>query len=284
MTTTGSLRFRRAAARLGSGALALVVACSAATGPVASTQDLGSSPESLATAPSTEGAVEPQADPTIDGGGGAVDSPRPSQTAEDALRDGVFPAIAELPFDLRVNRVEPGTRGATTRMVTDENVWIVSSPNPDDSVEGIVVGDPSGVYGQDFVHLSTYSEILLLDAAESKILKAFPITPYSAPRAIAISPDAVFCHRAGDGGEPASMLCRIDRTELDMIVRIFPSVSGSWFEEPETWIPEGWIINDPIDEPLVGVLEADEELRLISDEGATVFDPETLEVVSEGSK
>lgn len=69
-----------------------------------------------------------------------------------------------------------------------------------------------------------------------------------------------------------------------MIVRIFPSERSSSFRKPGAWIPDGWTINDPIHKSLVGVLEVDEGLRLISEEAVLMFDSETLEMIVEDSE
>jgi hypothetical protein len=159
-------------------------------------------------------------------------------------------------------------------------VWIISSPDSDQFGGDPLVGNPNGVYGRDFVYLSMYSEVLLLNESESEIVRAFPITPAAAPGALAISPAAVYCHRAADGGEPDSLLCRIDRTTLEMTVRLFPSPAGSSFAGPDAWIPGNWTINDPVEDSPGGNLEWNDDLRLVSDTGIWTFDSVTLELLA----
>ena len=202
-----------------------------------------------------------------------------SQTPSDAARDGVIPGVARLPFDVRVGVVAPQFAGALTRIVTSEGVWIVSSPDIDALGEGTLFGDPDGAYGRDFVVGSTYSEVLLLDRSESRIVRAFPIAPSAAPGAIAVSPAAVYCHRAADGGEPDSMLCRIDRSTLTMSLRLFSGPGGTSFEGDDAWLPAGWVIGNPVDASIVGRLETDGGLRVVSADQTFVFDPDTLELV-----
>lgn len=160
--------------------------------------------------------------------------PEPSQTPTDAARDGIVPAVANLPYNQRVSVV----RSASTA----EGRWILSrlagaeAPN-------CVLGDATGTYGRDFVCTVEYGELLLVDSDDDAIIRAFPMPGYP-PREMAVTEDAVYCGRQGDGALPASMLCRVDRRTLMLQGRLFPMdgpdalgsldppPAGQWVVEP----------------------------------------------------
>jgi hypothetical protein len=204
--------------------------------------------------------------------GASTAVPGPSQTAEEAARDGVVPAVAALTFTARV--------GILATAVTPEGVWAVSRM-PLDS------GDPStgsvgkgGSYGKGFVNASEYGEVLLLDRNRSRILRAFPL-PGLPPQRLLVTPSAVFCERQGDGGLPDSMLCRVDRTTYAWKARIFPSQLDSGFNPapPDRYVPPNWSIGRPVAGAMFQTLRSDGSSLVVTGDAASGrVDPVTLEV------
>jgi hypothetical protein len=193
-----------------------------------------------------------------------------SQSAADASRDGVVAALAELSFEERVD--------VTSTVSIDDEVWAISRP----SISGIDCRQPS-LDGDQFICPPEYGEILHLDKNKERILQAYPL-PSIPPTAIAITDDAVYCARQSDGGLPNSMACRIDRTTLDIKVRIFPSASEPAFADPDTYRPDTWTVDD----------ESLEVYKFIADDegvwakqytgGWTQLDRLTLEIVARDMK
>lgn len=220
-----------------------------------------------------------------------------SQTPSEAARDGVVPAVAALTFDRRVEVQEPSSSSAPiTRVETEEGVWVVSRmPRATyDLSDGCGLGvtdDPDALYRRDVICTVEYGEILLLDHDEQRILRAFPL-PGVPPTRIAVTDDAVWCARVGDGGLPDSMLCRIDRQTYDWQVRIFASSPDSAFTgqgdarsglDPETgelWLPEHWVVDR--NEVRYGGFwlgarwSFEDGVLVASSQGSLRYDPDTL--------
>jgi hypothetical protein len=184
----------------------------------------------------------------------------PSQTAAEAARDGVLREVAALTFDQRVEVRPPVEAGFSTRLETDEGVWIVSRmPSKSTRLaDGCGLGatdDPDAVYRRDVICTLEYGEVLLLDHAESEIMRAFPL-PGLPPQRLQLSDDAVWCARRGDGALTDGMLCRIDRDTYDWQVRVFPHPTSTAFTadgdarsgvDPTTgelWLPDHWDMDD----------------------------------------
>jgi hypothetical protein len=207
--------------------------------------------------------------------GASAAVPGPSQTAEDADRDGVVPAVAALPFRSRV--------GIVASQVTPEGVWALSRmPSPGDPSTG-AVGSP-GSYGKTFVAATEYGEVLLLDATRSRIVRAFPL-PGLPPQRLLVTKAAVYCERQGDGGLPDSMLCRIDRRSLTWKVRVFPSTLDSGFAPPppDRFMPTNWTISAPLGEAVFQTLQLQAGELVVSGSRATGrIDPLTLELALTG--
>ena len=162
-------------------------------------------------------------------------APSESQPASDASRDGVVAALAALPLQDRV--------AAQAEIPASEGVWVVSRPGPgaEEAAEGCRLGPEGGRYPSEMICTFEYGEVLLLDAAHERILRAFPL-PALPPDFLAITDDAVFCARNGSGGLPDSMLCRIDRATFEMSVRVFPSEDESIVAQPCFYPPAGWTV------------------------------------------
>jgi len=205
---------------------------------------------------------------------GAAD---PSQSAEDAARDGVLPAVAVLPFDLRVTIYD--------ELDTTEGRWVLSQPSP--SVP-LILGDcdPADagcVYGRDYVVNGEYGEVLLLDSTSGQILRAYPLPgfPVEHRGSILVTDEAVFCSSQGDGALPDSMLCRIDRSTLDWMVRVFPSSVDSGFNPVPTdqYIPDNWMIDRPVNDAMfLGLKETLDGLVTEGYLADYVINPMTLEL------
>jgi hypothetical protein len=154
----------------------------------------------------------------------------PSQTPEEAARDGVIPALAALPFNVRVDPL--------TSFVVDEGTWVVSeiaaSYQPTD---GCTLGPPEGKELIERICIYEYSEVLLLDK-EGSIERAYPM-PASPLSWAHLTPQFVYAGRIGDGALPDSTIIRIDRETLAATVVVLPSL------DPDPtgieW-PPGWVV------------------------------------------
>jgi hypothetical protein len=206
---------------------------------------------------------------------------RPSQDSLSAERDGVVPAIASLSIAVRVNPYRVGS-GPTT-LTGPEGIWTISQPRMEDidnNQNGCLIGNAEGEYGQDFVCITDYAEILLLKLDRSAIIKAFPFVGVP-PSDLHIQGDSLYCKRQGDGGLSDSMLCRISRTTFSGVVRVFPFNEESAFlgERPQA-VPDGWVI----DEPRAVVLWErwifdGQSLRISGHSGSATVDSMSLELV-----
>ena len=203
-----------------------------------------------------------------------------SQTPEDAARDGVVPALAALPVDLRVAQV-PEVFGVT-RIETPEGTWTISSPKPEipNLIRSCLLGNSNGTFGLDVICISEYAEILLLEPGTDRILRAYPFASIG-PQALELTDDAVYCIRQGDGALPDSMLCRIDRTALDATVRVFPSTIDSAVGPGSGHhIPSTWIIDEPTNLALwQRLIISDGLVRISGLAGMAKIDPLTLEII-----
>lgn len=164
-----------------------------------------------------------------------------SQSSQDAARDGVVPALAALPLRERVD--------AAAAVDTAEGRWVFSTPDhiPAGAAPDCALGDPLGRRWRDFLCIDEYGEILLMNADDTRIIRAFPL-PYShTTTQLAVTDKAVYCSSQGDGGLPDSLLCRIDRTTFKMLVRVFPWQTDSVFasQGPELYDPATWILDQP---------------------------------------
>ena len=199
----------------------------------------------------------------------------PSQSPQDAARDGVVGEVAALPFELRVE--DPWLR-----IVTDEGVWVVSrlSREVAELAEGCALGDtgPDAVYGRDVICDVEYGEVLLLNSDETQILRAFPF-PGSPPQELAVSDEAVYCTRQGDGALSHSMLCRIDRANSARTVRLFtPDADAltSWL--PVEQLFGDWSVDTSAADATFGeLITAGAHLLALGWDGqVTPVDPDTL--------
>jgi hypothetical protein len=192
-----------------------------------------------------------------------------SQNASDARRDGVVPEVAALTFRDRVDRI------ATVRV--DDETWAVSRPTSRGLSKIGCEEEREGAYGIDYVCGVEYGELLKLDGR--RIVRAYPL-PSLPPQHIAITDDAVFCARQGDGGLPDSMACRVDRSSLALNVRVFPNETepGVWTETGTT-LPEGWTVDDEHLEVTKFVADDAGVWAQSSERDWTKLDPDTLEIV-----
>jgi len=156
-------------------------------------------------------------------------SSTPSQSPDDAARDGIIPEIAELSFAARVM-----TRSEAPAA---EGIWLLTSLSRE--VEeatwdtGCGLGDLDGVYPVDLVCAQEYGEILLVDDGRS-IVRAFPM-PGAPPSWIHLSDSHLYAGHIGDGGLPSSTLVRIDRATFEAVV-----VVDTVFEDgvpANEWLP-----------------------------------------------
>ena len=196
---------------------------------------------------------------------------RASQSAADAKRDGVVPEVAALSYRDRVD--------ASSRVRVDDETWVVSRPTRRGQVRIGCEGEREGDYGIDWVCGTEYGELLKVDG--KRIVHAYPF-PSLPPQHIAITDEAVFCGRQGDGGLPDSMVCRVDLGTLERIVRIFPSEIDSGWVDTDREPPDGWTVDDEQLEIRKLVMDdagiwAQEQPH--AGDGWTKLDPDTLEIV-----
>ncbi len=252
----------------------LVTACSSTESASSTSASESTEPSTTSQQETTEPTLEPTPDSTTSTEPEAPPSP-PSQDAGSAERDGVVPALAELPIALRVEPIES--------IASKEGRWVLSRPTAAtlDLAPGCGLGDPEGVYGRDIICVVEYGEVLLMDADGSEILRAYPL-PSLPPQHLVVTDDAVFCGRQGDGGLPDSMLCRIDRATLEWTVRVFPFSSASAFgADGEQAIPANWVIEEPMDAGYLDQMTAtDDGLVVEGWSGRRLVDPITLELRS----
>jgi len=162
-----------------------------------------------------------------------VDQTGPSQSERDAVRDGVIAALAELPFE---TRIEPlADLGAA------EGVWMLSRPSQElvDATwdDGCGLGDLDGEYPTELICTVEYGEVILVDR-NGQVARAYPM-PGAIPSWIHLTESTVYAGRVGDGGLPDSTLVRIDRDTFEATVVVIPAVSDGL----EDWLP-GWLIAD----------------------------------------
>lgn len=256
--------------------LFMVVAGCGQTGGGTSSTPLATSPPTSLSSSTTPPPSTTVADTTTSTTSTTVAVPivgEPSQSPADAERDRVVPALAALPTSLRVD--------PELTVPTEEGLWVLSRPKPEtmDLAPGCGLGGPDGVYGRDIICVAEYGEVLLMDPTGERILRAYPL-PGLPPYHLVVTDAAVFCGRWGDGALPDSMLCRIDRTTLDWIVRVFPWYMESGFTElSEMYIPDNWTIDDPIDASYFEHLEMTEAgLTVEGWGGKRLVDPTTLDL------
>lgn len=167
----------------------------------------------------------------------------PSQSPEDARRDQVIQRLAEMPVSERV--------GYLVETETSQGLWVLSTPYPlYGQQDWIYSGQENCIgicdrnldprrYGIDFIYLSEYSEILLMDPTGTKILRAYPMPGYPAYEMI-VTDNAVFTGTSADGAGCPSLL-RIDRKSLELEAYAFPKEyeCGELHCLPDTLL-EGW--------------------------------------------
>lgn len=153
----------------------------------------------------------------------------PSQSVEDARRDGVFPDLAVLPLELRSHPL--------VNVEAEEGTWVLSRPSDELRVE---LGDTTGDYGIDFISPFEHGELLLVDD-EGEIDRAYPMTAFP-PSWLLMTDEAVYVGRIGDGGLPWSAIGRIDRATLEPQFIIFPTLDTQYDYWPSDWtfVPDGY--------------------------------------------
>ncbi|HEU5151974.1 MAG TPA: hypothetical protein VFU19_15865, partial [Iamia sp.] len=137
----------------------------------------------------------------------------PSQSPEDAARDGIPAAVADLSVAARVT--------VEAEVAAPEGRWTLSTIEDSGRLPCQDV-DPYGVPGVE--RFCGWEEVLLRDEAGT-ILRAHPMWEMT-PSWIHLTPDAVLGGRVGDGGQPSSTLFRIDRETLELTGVVFPAPDG----------------------------------------------------------
>lgn len=165
----------------------------------------------------------------------------PSQSVEDARRDGVFADLAALPLELRSHPL--------VTIESEEGTWMLSRPSRELDV---VLGDSAGDYGVDFISTIEYGELLLVDEG-GEIERAYPMTAFS-PSWLLATDNAVYVGRVGDGGLSWSAIGRVDRATLEAQFMIFPTPDTQYDYWPSDWS----FAPDDYDQSIVTIHDMDE--------------------------
>src|SRR5450755_3385901 len=198
-----------------------------------------------------------------------------SQSPHDAARDGIVPALAALPLSERVD--------AGAAVDTTEGRWVFSTPDqiPAEAAPNCALGDPLGTRWRDFLCLDEYGEILLMNADHTRIIRAFPLPYAHTTTHLVVTDKAVYCASSGDGGLPDSLLCRIDRRALTMLVRVFPWKMDSAFtppQSPDLYAPAKWVLDQPRDPMFYNLAVSGGHIRISEGGNRADVDPQTLQL------
>jgi hypothetical protein len=201
----------------------------------------------------------------------------PSQSAADATRDGVIPALAVLPLSVRM--------GVVASAVTPEGVWVLSRPTDAAKkfAKGCRLGPETGKYPTDTICTTEYGEVLLLDASKSKILRAYPLAAVP-PTYLVVTPSAVYFGRTGDTQLtetwlPDSMVGRIDRKTMQARIHVFAPGDESEVLQPCYFPPKNWTVTKG--RVVIKALQVDASgVWLQGNSGWTKLDPTTLRIVA----
>lgn len=197
-----------------------------------------------------------------------------SQSSQDAARDGVVPALAALPLSERLD--------AAAAVDTAEGRWVFSTPDhiPAEAAPDCALGDPLATRWRDFLCIDEYGEILLMNADDTRIIRAFPLPYAHTTTHLVVTDKAVYCASQGDGGLPDSLLCRIDRTTLTMLVRVFPSQTDSAFaaQGPDIYAPATYVLDQPMDPMFYALAVSGSHLQISEGGNRADVDPNTLQL------
>ncbi|MGI8518673.1 MAG: hypothetical protein ACR2ME_10125 [Acidimicrobiia bacterium] len=151
----------------------------------------------------------------------------PSQTPEDAARDGVVPLIATAPVELRINgQLAAGDSGWSwvASRLTEDFVTLTDASNCHLAQP---LSAPAASRGRE------YGELLLMEG--DRIFRAFPM-PGSPLSWLYLANEAAYTGHIGDGAIPHSTIMRIDRVTLDTEVWLFGDSADLASETfPTTW-------------------------------------------------
>ena len=202
-----------------------------------------------------------------------------SQSEADARRDRVPPDVAVLPLASRVDPMKS--------VVTASGRWVISRI-PEPVAQQMVDAQmhhpwPTGLLGQDYVSPLEYGELLLMDPAGTRILRAFPLHALI-PHGLLVTDSAVYVTRtATRTGADAidQMVGRLDLRTGTWRVRITGGRVNSPFYPSHhgIYVAPGWVVAGPgfvAEDNTHGALTLTESVG-----GATVrFDPVTLGIIS----
>lgn len=164
----------------------------------------------------------------------------PSQTSDEARRDGVVAGLADITLERRLD--------VRLYEAAPEGVWVLSETEIHTMIPGTCDPEDEGcAYGQDYIYGGSYGELLLMDPTGREIVRAYPM-PEIVPGWMYIDDGYVYTGRIGDGAVPQNSLIRIDRDSLEMTALIFedPGNEYSWFGEVVAageWL-DGWRVID----------------------------------------
>ena len=205
--------------------------------------------------------------PTVEG---------PSQTRDDYLRDDIYAVVADLPLKQRVGKI------IAPAVHTSAGFWVLSSPvfpdQPATDEKGCLPQDRE-VFIYDICDLSEYSELLLISADSSRILRAFPqaggvstsqtrFLRRFAPQTTAstwftVTPEAVYCGNDTTGDpDHDTFLCRVDRKTYDVdglflnceeLNKRGQCISSLGEPTPDDLLLPGYWLNGPVIKDAAGV-------------------------------
>lgn len=150
-----------------------------------------------------------------------------SQSAQDADRDGVAPAVAALSFEDRVSPL--------VQVPSDDGTWMLSrlSPRVDEMADGCRFGSPSGQSPEEVICTVEYGEVLLV-GEDREIIKAVPL-PAMVPSWILVTDEWVYAGRVGDGALPDSGVVRVERATGQATVVVVPAPFDGGDRWPADW-------------------------------------------------
>ncbi len=126
----------------------------------------------------------PSSSPSIDAA--------PSQTPEEAQRDGIAPQIARLALASRLRiAISPFAPNAEAALDAPEGRWVASHNNALPLSQDECGFQTS--HGRQYTCSPEYGELLLLDKNSGTILRAYPL-PALPPHHLVIDDQAVYCH------------------------------------------------------------------------------------------
>lgn len=187
----------------------------------------------------------------------------PSQSPEDAARDGVVAELAAMPYEIRVNPL----------LSVDSRVgsWILSRPSDAlfefADAQGCRLGEIGATPPPFCAH--EYGELLLVQ--DGVIVRAYP-SPSAPLSWMHIAPEAIYAGRIGDGALPDSTIMRVDMPSFEAEVVRFPHPDSAPNPDTPSWWRTATADELAAYPGLVGFADSMEGLRVDAWVGEVVID------------